>query len=38
MKETKLIAVQGKPLGSGVLPAIITPLVGSLILAWMFNP
>ena len=28
MKETKLIAVQGKPLGSGVLPAIITPLVG----------
>ena len=28
MKETKLIAVQGKSLGSGVLPAIITPLVG----------
>ena len=28
MKETKLIAVQGKPLGNGVLPAIITPLVG----------
>ena len=28
MKETKLIAVQGKPMGNGVLPAIITPLVG----------
>ena len=27
MKETKLIAVQGKPMGNGVLPAIITPLV-----------
>jgi len=28
MKETKLIQVQGKPLGGGALPAIITPLVG----------
>ncbi len=28
MKETKLIKVQGKPLGGGALPAIITPLVG----------
>ncbi len=28
MKETRLIQVGGKPLGNGVLPAIITPLVG----------
>ena len=28
MKETKLIQVQGKPLGGGTLPIIITPLVG----------
>ncbi len=28
MKETRLIQVQGKPLGGGTLPAIITPLVG----------
>ena len=28
MKETKLIQVQGKPLGGGALPCIITPLVG----------
>ncbi len=28
MKETRLIQVQGKPLAGGVLPAIITPLVG----------
>lgn len=28
MKETRLIHVQGKPLGGGALPAIITPLVG----------
>ena len=28
MKETRLIQVQGKPLGTGALPAIITPLVG----------
>ena len=28
MKETRLIQVQGKPLGDGTLPAIITPLVG----------
>ena len=28
MKETRLIHVQGKPLGAGALPAIITPLVG----------
>lgn len=28
MKETRLIQVQGKPLGGGTLPVIITPLVG----------
>lgn len=28
MKETRLIQVQGKPLGGGSLPAIITPLLG----------
>lgn len=28
MKETRLIQVQGKPLGGGTLPIIITPLVG----------
>ena len=28
MKETRLIQVQGKSLGGGTLPAIITPLVG----------
>ncbi len=28
MQETRLIQVQGKPLAGGVLPAIITPLVG----------
>lgn len=28
MKETKLVQVQGKPLGGGTLPIIITPLVG----------
>ena len=28
MKETKLIQVQGKPIGGGTLPIIITPLVG----------
>ncbi len=28
MKETKLIQTQGKPLGGGALPVIITPLVG----------
>lgn len=28
MAETKLIQVQGKPLGGGTLPVIITPLVG----------
>jgi 3-dehydroquinate dehydratase I len=28
MNETRLITVHGKPLGGGVLPAIITPLVG----------
>jgi 3-dehydroquinate dehydratase-1 len=28
MKETRLIEVKGQPLGSGALPAIITPLVG----------
>ncbi|MDR2786744.1 MAG: type I 3-dehydroquinate dehydratase, partial [Candidatus Accumulibacter sp.] len=28
MKETRLIAVRGEPLGKGTLPAIITPLVG----------
>ena len=28
MKETRLIQVQGKPLGGGALPIIITPLVG----------
>ncbi len=28
MKETRLIHVQGKPLGGGALPVIITPLVG----------
>ena len=28
MKETKLIQVNGKPLGNGALPIVITPLVG----------
>lgn len=28
MKETRLIQVQGKPLGGGAFPVIITPLVG----------
>ena len=28
MNAAKLINVQGKPLGGGALPAIITPLVG----------
>jgi 3-dehydroquinate dehydratase-1 len=28
MKETRLIQAQGRPLGGGALPAIITPLVG----------
>jgi len=28
MKETKLIQIQGQPLGNGALPIIITPLVG----------
>ena len=28
MKETRLIHIHGKPLGGGVTPAIITPLIG----------
>lgn len=33
MKETKLIRVNGKPLGNGSLPIIITPLVGKTLSA-----
>ena len=33
MKETKLIRVNGKPLGNGNLPIIITPLVGKTLSA-----
>ncbi len=33
MNQTKLIRVQGKPLGGGTLPVIITPLVGKTLAA-----